>query len=48
VIIHRCPDDENNLAHRAARLLLAQVKSDQPIEIRIRKRIPVGAGLGGW
>ena len=41
------PQDENNLAHRAARLLLARAKSDQPIEIRIRKRIPVGAGLGG-
>jgi 4-diphosphocytidyl-2-C-methyl-D-erythritol kinase len=41
------PQDENNLAHRAARLLLEQAKSDQPIKIRIRKRIPVGAGLGG-
>lgn len=41
------PEDENNLAHQAARLLLARAKSDQPIEIRIRKRIPVGAGLGG-
>jgi 4-diphosphocytidyl-2-C-methyl-D-erythritol kinase len=41
------PQDENNLAHRAARLLLGRAKSDQPIEIRIRKRIPVGAGLGG-
>ena len=49
VICHHpsVPEDENNLAHRAARLLLAQAKCDQPIEIRIRKRIPVGAGLGG-
>jgi 4-diphosphocytidyl-2-C-methyl-D-erythritol kinase len=41
------PDGEQNLAYRAARLLLAKAKSSQPIEIRIRKRIPVGAGLGG-
>jgi len=38
---------EGNLAYRAARLLLAKAKCSQPIEIRIRKRIPVGAGLGG-
>lgn len=41
------PDGEQNLAYRAACLLLAKAKSSQPIEIRIRKRIPVGAGLGG-
>jgi len=41
------PDGEKNLAYRAARLLLAKAKSDQSIAIRIRKRIPVGAGLGG-
>jgi 4-diphosphocytidyl-2-C-methyl-D-erythritol kinase len=41
------PNDEKNLVYRAARLLLEKAKSDQPIEIRIRKRIPVGAGLGG-
>jgi 4-diphosphocytidyl-2-C-methyl-D-erythritol kinase len=41
------PDDEQNLAYRAARLILDKAKSSQPIEIRIRKRIPVGAGLGG-
>ncbi len=41
------PNDEKNLAYRAARLLLEKAKSDQSIEIRIRKRIPVGAGLGG-
>ena len=41
------PNDETNLVYRAARLLLEKAKSEQPIEIRIRKRIPVGAGLGG-
>jgi 4-diphosphocytidyl-2-C-methyl-D-erythritol kinase len=41
------PSDEKNLAYGAARLLLEKAKSEQPIEIRIRKRIPVGAGLGG-
>jgi 4-diphosphocytidyl-2-C-methyl-D-erythritol kinase len=41
------PDDEQNLAYRAARLLLDKAKSGQPIEIRIHKLIPIGAGLGG-
>ena len=41
------PDGEANLAYRAAQLLMEKTKSDQAIEIRIRKRIPVGAGLGG-
>ena len=41
------PDGENNLAYRAAQLLMEKAKTDQPIQIRIRKRIPVGAGLGG-
>jgi 4-diphosphocytidyl-2-C-methyl-D-erythritol kinase len=41
------PGGEQNLAYRAACLLLDKAKSGQPIEIRIRKRIPVGAGLGG-
>ncbi|MGH7817555.1 MAG: 4-(cytidine 5'-diphospho)-2-C-methyl-D-erythritol kinase, partial [Candidatus Binatia bacterium] len=35
------------LAYRAARLLLETAKSDQSVQIEIRKRIPVGAGLGG-
>lgn len=41
------PKGEKNLVYQAARLLLEKAKSGQPIEIRIRKRIPVGAGLGG-
>src|SRR5262245_21064910 len=41
------PGGEQNLAHRAARLILHWAKSSQAVEIRIRKRIPVGAGLGG-
>src|SRR5262245_14701615 len=41
------PDGESNLVYRAAQLLMEKTKSEQAIEIRIRKRIPVGAGLGG-
>jgi 4-diphosphocytidyl-2-C-methyl-D-erythritol kinase len=41
------PNGPDNLAYRAAELLLARAKIKQPIEIRIRKRIPIGAGLGG-
>lgn len=38
---------EENLAHRAARALLAAVGSASGARIRLTKRIPVGAGLGG-
>ena len=43
------PAGENNIVHRAARLLLGQSPNEQGIRIHIhiRKRIPVGAGLGG-
>jgi len=41
------PNGAENLAYRAAELLLAKAKIKQPIEIRIHKRIPIGAGLGG-
>jgi 4-diphosphocytidyl-2-C-methyl-D-erythritol kinase len=41
------PCDETNLVHRAAASLLNKARSRQPIAIHIRKRIPIGAGLGG-
>jgi len=36
-----------DLAARAARLLLGKKRSPQGVKIRVEKRIPVGAGLGG-
>lgn len=41
------PDGRKNLAYQAASLLLEKKKISAPITVRIRKRIPVGAGLGG-
>ena len=41
------PVDANNLAYRAARLLLADANVEQGLEIELRKQIPPGAGLGG-
>jgi len=41
------PGDKNNLCWRAAELLKRECKLDFGIDIKIRKRIPVGAGLGG-
>ena len=41
------PGGEKNLAYQAALLLLSRTAKGHPIHIRIRKRIPVGAGLGG-
>jgi len=42
------PTDERNLAWKAAKLFLDTVKQDPDgLEIRITKRIPVGAGMGG-
>jgi 4-diphosphocytidyl-2-C-methyl-D-erythritol kinase len=43
----RCPSDERNLAFTAASLLLKQQKTDYGVSIRISKRIPISAGLGG-
>jgi 4-diphosphocytidyl-2-C-methyl-D-erythritol kinase len=41
------PRGEKNIVSRAARLLMQRVDTDQAVHIRIRKRIPIGAGLGG-
>jgi 4-diphosphocytidyl-2-C-methyl-D-erythritol kinase len=41
------PGGEKNLVHRAASLLLQTAGIQPAIDIHIRKRIPVGAGLGG-
>ncbi len=41
------PSGEQNIVHRAARLILRHARKPQSIRIHIRKRIPVGAGLGG-
>jgi 4-diphosphocytidyl-2-C-methyl-D-erythritol kinase len=43
----RVPSGEKNLAHQAAALLLRKAGVVQPIDVHIRKRIPIGAGLGG-
>ena len=41
------PVGEKNLAYQAASLLLREAGVAEPVDIHIRKRIPVGAGLGG-
>ena len=42
------PTDETNLAWKAAKLYLDTIHEDpHGVEIRIKKRIPMGAGLGG-
>jgi 4-diphosphocytidyl-2-C-methyl-D-erythritol kinase len=41
------PVGRKNLAYKAALLILSDAKSSARVHIRIHKRIPVGAGLGG-
>ena len=41
------PGGKKNLAYRAASLLLREAGVTEPLDIHIRKHIPVGAGLGG-
>jgi 4-diphosphocytidyl-2-C-methyl-D-erythritol kinase len=41
------PQGNKNLAYKAASILLDAKGIDQFVQIHIRKRIPVGAGLGG-
>jgi len=41
------PSGQDNIAYRAAELLMRKANIHRSIAIRIRKKIPVGAGLGG-
>ncbi|MGB7417049.1 MAG: 4-(cytidine 5'-diphospho)-2-C-methyl-D-erythritol kinase, partial [Thermosynechococcaceae cyanobacterium] len=41
------PQDETNLAHRAAKLMQTQFPSRGGVSITITKNIPIGAGLAG-
>ena len=41
------PSGEANIAYRAAESVIREAGLDQGVEIRIEKRIPVAAGLGG-
>lgn len=41
------PENETNLAHKAAAAYLEKCGQDQKIEITLDKAIPVGSGLGG-
>ncbi|HEU4394298.1 MAG TPA: 4-(cytidine 5'-diphospho)-2-C-methyl-D-erythritol kinase, partial [Planctomycetota bacterium] len=43
----KIPAGEQNLVVRAARMLLAECRSDRGLRMRLTKRIPPGAGLGG-
>ncbi len=41
------PVDDGNLVIKALKLFQQEVGNEGPIEIRLKKKIPVGAGLGG-
>ncbi len=51
MVIH-CPDsslpeDENNIVYRAAAAFYSRIAARPDVEITIRKKIPIAAGLGG-
>lgn len=41
------PENEDNIAYKAAKSLFSQASCHSGIEITIRKKIPIAAGLGG-
>lgn len=45
--LYYLPNNENNLAYKAARLLMEEFQVKEGIEIQIRKFIPVAAGMAG-
>ncbi len=46
-MIPRVPDDQTNLAYRAAELFQNRCERIEGVHIKIDKKIPVAAGLGG-
>ena len=45
--LYYLPDNENNLAYKAARLLMDEFDIKEGVNIRIKKFIPVAAGMAG-
>ena len=45
--LHFLPNDDRNIAWKAAKQFFDEIGSTDGISIQIRKRIPVGGGLGG-
>jgi 4-diphosphocytidyl-2-C-methyl-D-erythritol kinase len=45
--VHSEPEIPGNLVERAARLALEAMRITARVELRLKKRIPIGAGLGG-
>jgi 4-diphosphocytidyl-2-C-methyl-D-erythritol kinase len=43
----KVPRGKKNIVHQAAELILRSEGIDRPVKIHIRKKIPVGSGLGG-
>lgn len=45
--LYYLPDNENNLAYRAAKLLMDEFDIHEGVEIKMKKFIPVAAGMAG-
>ena len=44
---YQVPKDESNIVHRAIKTFLSQISFNKGISIKLKKNIPVAAGLGG-
>ena len=45
--LYYLPDNENNLVYKAAKLLMDEFHVQKGVHIRLRKYIPVAAGMAG-
>ena len=45
--LYYLPDNENNLGYRAAKLLMDEFGVTEGVEIKMKKFIPVAAGMAG-